>query len=243
MRFLRRLLGSLIALIAVAVACPIVIISYPQPLFAHSLRTDHLELWSDKPFDAQSGHRLLADVTDRLRQSPLYHGDGVHRIFVVNQPWRRYVTFLWKHSVGGLNYYPITRNVFIREADISTGQVIGPGGNPVAPPRTLAYYAAHEIGHSLIGEAVGIWRHQNLAAWVNEGMADRVALPNQDDLDELREAYERNDPSLSPQKSGLYHRYRLLVNMAIERHGWSPAELLASPMTQEEAEAAFLTTQ
>lgn len=241
MKFLRRLLGSLAALIAIVVASPVAIISYPQPLFAHSLRTDHLELWSDVAFDEQSGRNLLADITQRLEQSPLYHGDGVHRIFVVNQPWRRYLTFLWKHSVGGLNYYPITRNVFIREADISTGRVIGSRGNPVAPPRTLAYYAAHEIGHSLIGEAVGIWRHQDLAAWQNEGMADRIALPGRDDLDELREAYDRDDDSMNPKKSGLYHRHRLLVNMAIERHGWNPVDLLASPMTQREAEAAFLT--
>jgi hypothetical protein len=74
-------------------------------------------------------------------------------------------------------------------------------------------------------------------------MADRIALPGLNDLDELRALHDREDRSMSPEKSGLYHRYRLLVNMAIERHGWSPAELLASPMTGAEAEAAFLTTQ
>ncbi len=243
MKYLRRVLGTTIALAAIIVLCPIAIISYPQPLFAHNLHGEHLEIWSDKPFDEQSGRRLIADVERRLSQSPLYHRDGMHRIFIVNKPWRRYLTFLWKHSVGGVNYYPITHNVFIREADISADRVIGPSGNPAAPPRTLAYFAAHEIGHTLIGEQIGAWRFLNIAIWLNEGMADRIALPGLHDTDEMLEALKRDDPIMSPSRSGLYNYYRLLVNLAIERHGWTPAGLLASGMNREDAEAAFLKTQ
>src|SRR4030081_307977 len=97
--------------------------------------------------------RLLAEVDRRLRLASLDHGNGEHRIFVANSYWHARLVFLWDFGTGGVNYYPLTRNVFIRESDIDSDRVLRTAG-PVPPPRTLAYYAAHEIAHSLAGEAV-----------------------------------------------------------------------------------------
>lgn len=213
---------------------------YPQPLFAHSLAEGRLELWSDRPFDAEAGRRVLADVENRISRSPLDRRDGVHRIFIVNEPWRARLLFLWNYGAGGVNYYPLTRNVFIRRSDIEAGRLVRRSGAFVEPPRTLAYYGAHEIAHSLTGEATGPLRYHTLHIWVREGLADYIALPDEGDLDALRAKLAAGDPALDPRKSGLYARYRLLVTLALEKHGWTLERLLTAPLSQEEAEKRLL---
>jgi hypothetical protein len=60
------------------------------------------------------------------------------------------------------------------------------------------------------------------------------------DIEALTRALIAGDPDLDPARSGLYARYRLLVAWLVEREGWSVERLLASNMTQAEAEARLL---
>jgi hypothetical protein len=212
------------------------LLAYPQPLFAYSVADGRLELWSDQAFDADAGRRVLADIENRIRRAPLDHRDGVHRIFIVNEPWRARLLFLWNYGAGGVNYYPLTRNVFIRRSDIAAGRVLRHSGEFVEAPRTLGYYGAHEIAHSLTGEAVGPIRYHRLPTWVREGLADYIALPDEHDLDTLQAKLAARDRTLDPQKSGLYARYRLMVALALEKQGWALDRLLDTPPSRAEAE-------
>ena len=138
MKRLFRLLRALALCVLVPGLAILGLLAYPQPLFAHSIAEGRLELWSDRPFDADAGRRVLMDVESRISRSPLDKGDGVHRIFIVNEPWRVRLLFLWSYGAGGLNYYPLTRNVFIRRSDIEAGRVMRWSGAFVEVPRTLA---------------------------------------------------------------------------------------------------------
>jgi hypothetical protein len=212
---------------------------HPQPAFAYHVQSGRLSLFSDRPFDIEKSKHVLADVDRRLRLTSLDHGDGEHRIFVANSPWRARLVFLWNFGAGGVNYYPLTRNVFIRESDIDSNRVLRTAG-PVPPPRTLAYYAAHEIGHSLTGEAVGPFAYHSLPAWIREGVADYIGLAQPVDFEDLIERLREGDRELDPKRSGLYLRYRLLVSYFVDHEHWSLEQLLASPMPQPEAEARML---
>jgi hypothetical protein len=226
-----------IALLAITLTLAVLgLLAHPQPLFAHNVTNGRLELWSDHPFDAEAGRRVLADIENRISRSPLDRRDGAHRIFVVNEPWRARLLFLWNYGVGGVNYYPFTRNVFIRRSDIAAGRVLRYSGEFVEAPRTLAYYGAHEIAHSLTGEAVGPVRYHRLPAWVREGLADYIALPDEHDLKSLRAKLAAGDRALNPKKSGLYARYRLMVTLALEKQGWTLDRLLNAPPSRAEAE-------
>jgi hypothetical protein len=221
------------------VAAVVAALVHPQPAFAYHVQSGRLSLFSDKPFDIEKSKRLLADVDRRLRLTSLDHGDGEHRIFVANSPWWARLVFLWNSGAGGVNYYPLTRNVFIRESDIDNNRVLRAAG-PVPPPRTLAYYAAHEIAHSLAGEAVGPLAYHSLPAWIREGVADYIGLAETVDFEDLIERLRTGDPELDPKRSGLYLRYRLLVAFFLDHEHWSLEQLLASPMPQPEAEARML---
>jgi hypothetical protein len=139
--------------------------------------------------------------------------------------------------------------VFLRQADIAANRLLhlpcepvpAPNcGTPVAPPRTLAYYAAHEIGHDLIGERIGAIANWRLPHWIREGLADYIGFGSQVDIDRLLAAWKRGDTDLDPKRSGTYARYRLLVAWFLDRQGWSIDRLLASDMPQAEAERQVL---
>jgi len=235
---LRRLAAWLAATVLVAVVVVFALLLYPQPLYAYSAAEGRLTIHSDRAFDAVKARGLLAEVERRLAAAPaeLRDADSRYHIVVANHQWRRRLAFLWNHGAGGVNYYPIAWNAFIRQADIDAGVVLRSDGTPVPAPRTLAYYAAHEIGHSLIGRRYGALANWSLPVWIREGLADYVGFGGEVDIEALAAAMRRGDPDLDPHRSGLYARYRLLVAFMLEREGWSVDRLLQSNTPIAEAE-------
>jgi hypothetical protein len=237
--FLR--LGRLVGLIVLVAGLGVLaMLNWTQVMFGHHMSQDNLELWSDRPFTIASGREVLENIEQRLSRSPLPQGKAKRRIFIVNSDWRRYLLFLNRPNAGGLNYFPLTSNVFIRAANVETGQVVGPSGHYVRPPRTLAYFAAHEIGHSLIGERIGIWQHALIPVWLNEGLADYIAFSGAYDLEKMTALFKSGDKSMDPTASGLYLRYRLMVTHALQQKSWTLDQLLHSRLSQEEAETELL---
>jgi hypothetical protein len=239
LRVLTRILLTATALGCALVASAAAVLAYPQPLFAHYVETDRLALHADRPFDPDKGRRVLADAERRIGHSVLDRRDGKHRVFVAHSPWRARLVFLWNYGAGGMNYHPLTRNVFIRASDIDADRVVSSLG-PVPPPRTLAYYIAHEVGHSLISERIGALANWRLPRWVREGLADYIAFAGAVDIDQLTAQLRAGARELDPQRSGLYARYRLLVAHMLEREGWTLDRLLASRLPQAEAERGLL---
>jgi hypothetical protein len=243
MRLRKVIIRTAAALVGAVALCAVAassVLAYPQPLFPYHVAQGRLQLFSDRSFDAVHGRRVLADVERRIATSPLDGRNGVHRIFVAQTQWRRRLVFLWAYGAGGVNYYPLTRNVFIRQSDIDADRVFRSDGEPVPPPRTLAYYGAHEIGHSLIGERIGAAANRQLPKWIREGVADYIGFGGEVDIDALARALLAGEHELDPVRSGFYARYRLLVAWLLEREGWSIDRLLASRMTQADAEARLL---
>ena len=238
MRIIRHLVLGFTGVVLLLGASVAAVLAFPQPLFAYRAERGALQLWSDRPFDVAKAEDVLIDTERRIARSPFALGPGPHRIFIANAEWRRRLVFLWNQGAAGVNYYPL-RNVFIRHSDVDGDRVFGNAG-PVPPPRTLAYYAAHEVGHSLIGERIGFLANHRLPRWIREGLADYIGFGGKVDIDALTRALIADEREMNPQLTGLYARYRLLVAYFIAREGWSVDRLLASNMPQEEAEQRLL---
>ena len=220
-----------VALTGTAVAA----LTHPQPLFPYHAAHGRLTLYSDRPFDPARADEVLADVERRLARSSL-NDDNTHRIFISSSEWRRRLLFLWNNGAAGVNYYPLTRNVFIARGDIDRDAVTASSGIPKRLPRTLGYYAAHEIAHTLIREQLTLLQQSKLPRWINEGLADDVAFADEPDIGGLMARLQSGDPDLDPARSGHYDRYRLLVRYTMKQQGWTASELAASLMPQSEAE-------
>jgi hypothetical protein len=158
-----------------------VLLRAPQPLFPFSVRADNLTLYSDQLISEAAGKRVLKLVGQKLAFSPLYFlysSRQGHNIFVCHSRWRQVLLFNKDYGAGGVAQYPVTANVFLRDALIEDNRLLSPRGNPVMGDRTLDYFIAHEITHQLTGQASGPFQYYRLPQWVREGYADYVGKGN-----------------------------------------------------------------
>ena len=217
----------------------LLLLCFPQAFFHSSVRASNLALYSDKPFSEEAGRHVLELVSEKLSASPLYQPGQSHMAFVCNARWRQRLFFNRNYGVGGVNQYPVTRNVFLRDALIDENCLIGPGGNRVPGDRTLDYFIAHEITHTLTAQAVGSVDYYKLPQWVREGYADYVGKGPSFNYDEARRAFLADVPEMDWEKSGLYWRFQLLVAQLLDRQHWSVQRLLTEPIEQRAVEDAI----
>lgn len=228
----------------IAAASAILITAYaallcvPEPLFSYSVRANNLVVHSDRPLSTPAAKHVLDRVEAKLAASPLYSRAQNHDIYVCNSRWRQIIFFNKDYGVGGVAPYPITGNVFIRDAIIEDNRLISPLGTPVSGDRTLDYFIAHEITHQLTGHALGPLRYYRLPQWVREGYADYVGKGSSFNYDEARRAFLAGAPEMDWKKSGLYRRFHLLVAHLIDHDHWTVTRLLQDPPAQEAVESA-----
>ncbi len=226
--------------IAAAIA---LLLSVPQPFFDSSVSAKNLTLYSDQPFATEAGQRVLQQVEAKLATSPLYSAEQTHQVFVCNARWRQRIFFTYVYGVGGVNYYPLTTNVFLRDSLIEENCLIGPSGNRIQGERTLDYFIAHEITHTLTGQAVGGIAYHRLPQWKREGYADYVGKGAAFNYNEARKAFLANDPKMDWAKSGLYWRFHLLVAHLLDKQHWNVNRLLTEPIEQTAVEEMIRAEQ
>ena len=231
----RAIVGSSVALAFVAVAVG-ALIAYPGPLFAFSFGMGKIVVASDRSIDPVGAERVLRDCEARLAQSPLNAESRQYRVYVANDDWRHRLLFLMRSKPLGLTYYyGFGASAFLSGANFETGRIIH-WGYVAPPPRTLAYFCAHELTHVVTGEHVGVVAFHLMPEWAREGFADYVAFRPRQSFEQLRAALgERPVDNSMMQSFGSYPRHRLLVTYFLEKRNWSIDELLATRLSEDEA--------
>jgi hypothetical protein len=225
------LLGATLLCLYAALLCT------PHPLFSYAVQADNLTLHSDVPIPEPAAHHVLELAQRKLERSPLYSANHGYSVFLCNARWRQRLIFNKDYGVGGVALYPISPNVFLREARIEDNRLISPSGKPVAGDRTLDYFIAHEIIHQLTGEAIGPLRYYQLPQWVREGYADYIGKGAAFDYHQARQAFLAHKPEMDWNRSGLYQQFHLLVAYLLDQKHWSVERLLAHPPAQQTVEA------
>lgn len=231
----RTLLLSCAALSIIALSF-VALIVWPQPLFAFSLTVGKITVSSDRPIPADGGMRVLGDCGRLLERSPLTAASAHYHLYVANEDWRQRLFFAVHPNALGATYYSGPGgNAFLSQANFDTNRLIH-RGYVATPPRTLAYFCAHELTHVVTGEHIGMVALLRLPEWVREGIADYVAIEKRESFEQLRAAIgDRPVDVRMMQTYGSYPRYRLLVTYFIERKGWSVEQLFATKLSTDEA--------
>jgi hypothetical protein len=225
----KTLRRSLLTLV-VASAAYLLLLIYPQPLFAYELRHAEITVHSTAPIpDAM--RTTLDRVRARLDRSPVgARAKDVH-VFVCQSRWVFALFARQKYQVGGIAHAYIGQHVFLRQSDLANDRLIGPSGQPVPPDRPLSYFIAHELMHIANMRALGPWQYTRLPRWVDDGYADYVARDI--DLQATLEKLKAGAHELEPQLSGLYLRWHLRVAYLLDKKGIAIDELLRN--TPDEA--------
>ena len=226
----------LIAILLALFASYLTLLCFPQPFFRSSATTTNLTLYSDTPFSPEEGKKILEIVETKLETSRLFSPEIHHSVFICNARWRQILFFNRKYGVGGVNYYPLTSNVFLSGARIEENRLISPSGNVVQGDRTLDYFITHEVAHTFTKKAAGWYRHSKLPEYVSEGYPDYVAKGKSFDYEKAKQAFLSEAPEMDRWGSGLYLRYHFIVAYLLDKKSWSLQELLENPMEQKAVE-------
>lgn len=228
---LLRTVGALGAAAVITVG----LMALPDPLFAYSAGTGQVTIASDRPISAEGGDRLIRRCEQLLARSPLKAEGRPYRLYVANESWRNRLFFLPVPGAGGVVYYALGRHAFLSGADFEAGRLTK-RGQPIGPPRTLAYYCAHEVTHIVIGDQIGLAALLRLPDWVGEGLPDYVAMEERESFEQLDTALGDRPVDIEMMRAhGVYPHYRLLVTYFIEKQGWSAERLLQTRLTYAEA--------
>jgi hypothetical protein len=236
LKFAKRV-GLSLAALATAATLPL---AFPGPMFGYGVDYADLSVYSDAPLPAAEVRSWLGEVQALLEASPLRYEGEPTRIYIAGSTWRW--RSLWLvHRGGQVGGFAVpllsTRHMFLSGADFSTLELIAPNGRRMPPPRTLTYYAAHELAHVLTARQFGAVRSYTIPQWMKEGIADYVALPSESAAGLYSRIGER-DPDLSMiNEHGVYAPFRLLVTYFLEDAGWTLDRLVASDLSLDAARA------
>ena len=238
MRTIKRVLLLSGAALAAVLLSIVGLMAWPEPLFAFSVGAGKIIIASDRSIPPAGGERLIHDCGRLLERSPLKAESPHYHLLVTNEDWRHRLFFLPHPDAGGIEYYFGFRGTaFLSGANFDTGRHVK-WSYVTTPPRTLAYFCAHELTHIIVDEHSGVVGKLRLRGWVKEGFPDYVAVANRQSFEQLREALgERPVDVPMMQAYGGYPRYRLLVTYFLEKKGWSVEQLLNTRLTDDEATA------
>ena len=226
-RVLRR--GG-VALLLIVVAYGALLVR-PQIVFAYSTRAGNLVLHARSPLPPRADEILRA-ARERVARSPLYDPGRDYHVFLCDTQACFTFFVLWDRRVGGVSHVHLTGNAFIRPSRIERDRLIAYSGKEPDGDRTLTYYLAHEVAHTMTAARVGRIGYHRLDAWQREGYADYVGKGGAGAIDyqAWRAEFEAGDAGMDPRRSGLYRRYHLMVAFLLDHRGWSVPELLSAPI-------------
>jgi hypothetical protein len=210
-RWMRRLrkLALLPLLFLGSGVCYAASLCYPQPWFPYSAHLGQVTIHSDRPLPPAI-FPILTAVNRRLAASAIYDPALSHQVFLCNDRWRFTFFANVNHQAGGVNYWWLNQNSFLRPIHVETNRLIAPSGREVPGDRTLVYFITHEVTHGLTAAKIGREGYWRLPIWIREGYADYVGKASLD-LPQALAKFKQNAREMNPTLSGLYCRYHLLV--------------------------------
>ena len=160
--------------VIVLAAAFLLLLSFPQLLFAHETSYKNFKVYSRQPLD-QNINAVLDKAEARLATSPLNTDEVKPRLLLVDsfRLYKGLSLYLGANSFAkGYALIP-TNNIFFNKCDPSRDLVFRDA--PSNSERSMSGVVAHEVTHLLIRNKFGLWRNATMPTWKKEGYAEYVA--------------------------------------------------------------------
>lgn len=203
---------------------------FPQPFFAHHLTIGNVTVYSDQQIPETEMTKIVNEAVARVQKSAIYKPDTQQNIFIVFSPvlWT-YFTNIYNYA-GGINYAAFNHNIFLRESDIVNNRMYSPSGQIVPGDRTLDYFIAHEMTHTLEFQSMNWYEYPIQTNWTIEGYAEYIAHGSES-YDQALDHYLNTPESVGAK---YYTRVRTLVTYLLEKE-YLPISQLWSKVNEYDA--------
>lgn len=211
----------------------LVLLYFPQPLFAYSTTYERFDVYSREPIDAGL-QKVLDRAEEKLRTSPLYDASVSRRIYLTNG-FKMYALLSHKAYNSFANSVPFVNNVFINKTDVPADLVIM--NRAKNNSRSLSGVVAHEITHLFIRQRYGTVRSVVMPAWKNEGYCEYIAGESTIPLEEGIRLWRENPFDDTGYR---FIKYHLMVKFLLEKEGMSVDDLFNRDFDEKEVAAKTL---
>jgi len=216
----------------------VLLLCFPQVLFAHVVSYRNFTVYSRQPLD-QNAYAILDKVESKLTASQINSPDVKPRIFLTNSfgLYSSLSLFLGSNSFGkGYAMLP-TDNIFINQSDLASDLVFR--NAPSNRERSLSGVIAHESTHLLIRKQFGYWRNLTMPTWKKEGYAEYVAGGSTLSYETGVKLWKQNPKDGTGYQ---YFKYYMLVRYLIEHDKLTVNELFEREFDLPQLEEKVLKT-
>jgi hypothetical protein len=195
--------------LSVAGVAYLLLLSFPQALFAYSTEHGKFRVHSREPLTPEI-EKVLDTAEARLQTSPIYDDDVRRDIYLTNG-FGMYAFLSHKAYKSFANSVPFINNVFINKTDVPADRVFV--NRPENNSRSLSGVIAHETVHLFIRKRYGTVSATLMPTWKNEGYCEYVAG---DSTITIEEGIRRWKESPSDDTGYRYTKYRLMVKQLLD---------------------------
>jgi hypothetical protein len=220
--------------LTIAVIGYLILISFPQMLFAHRMTHGRFVVYSNDILDDNVVH-ILDQAESRLLRSPLNDESVKRRVFLTGSS-RTYALLSHKAYNSFGNSVPFIDNIFINRSDPASDKVFI--NRAAHNSRSLSGVIAHEVTHLFIRRKYGELSAISIPNWKIEGYCEYVAGSSTLTFNEGM-ALWRSDPD--EDLSYRYFKYHMMVKYLIENEGLSVEELFSKRLDEKDVTAKALT--
>ena len=219
------------------VAAYVLLLCFPQVLFAHQVAYKNFTVYSRAPLD-QNVYAMLDKVEARLATSPINNPQVKPKIFLTNNQRLYSALNLYVGANSFARALPVlpTNNIFVNEADVAKDQVYRHA--PAFNSRSLSEVLAHEVTHLLIRDKFGYVKNITMPAWKKEGYAEYVSGGTTLDYAtgaSLWKANPKNDRGYQ------YFKYYMMVKHLLDTEKLKVEELFNRDFDRSALEAKVLS--
>src|SRR4030095_1481368 len=216
-----------VSIIAVAY---LLLLNFPQPLFAYSTRYESFQVYSRQPIGAEL-NTVLESAETRLRRSPLYDMSAIRHIYLTDG-FGIYALLSHKAYKSFANSVPYIDNVIVNKSDVIADRVFLK--REKNNTRSLSGVIAHEVTHLFIRQRYGTIKASLMPTWKNEGYCEYIAGDSTIALEEGIRLWRENP---SDDTGYRYIKYHLMVKHLLEDEKMSVDDLFTNSLDEAEISA------
>lgn len=227
LRLIYRIVSTTIAVLGIGY---LILLAYPQALFANSVEHGAFKIYSREPIDPEID-RVLDVAEAKLKSSPIYDADLKRDVYLTNSHGL-YAFFSPKAYNSFASSLPFVNHIIVNRTDVPADLVYI--RREYSNSRSLSGVMAHETTHLLIRKRYGTLSATLMPTWKNEGYCEYVAGESTIPLGEGVRRWRENPQDDSNYR---YTKYHLMVKHMLEDEKVSVEDLFTKSFDEKDVEA------